>query len=681
MPTNDPKKAAEDRRITRMHQMEMMEAAARGTAPSMQLDTSQVTPPTSGLRSRNTSTASLEARRFLTEEEDGYANNPGGNSNFQMGPTGTRGTFTGATSLFNQRDLYGVDQSVNLMDPDAESYTPAAAGKRSSSFVDIFIGGAGTTSGGGGARGRGNVQTTWQQSMGGRLLILCIFVSFGVVLAMSASFLLQEEPQGNSGGPLGNFVKTGIRYEDVKTVLLLTSASHTEYLTDKSTSAYHALRWVTMTDPAQVEADDPALLARFSLASFYYATHPDDAAAHSSGEEPDIDSGWQKDENWMSGKSVCQWFGVDCEAVLGNGFRDVVHLNLTSNDVTGNIPLELRSLTNMIILDLSSNKLEGTIPAQVCRMDQIEYLLLQNNQLSGTIPAQISMMEGAYEIYLTNNAFQGTIPAAISKLTNLRALNLAENAFEGSIPDMTALKELNHLSLEDNSLTGVIPISIAKLTNLHDLRLNKNQLTGGFITELANNKKLRLLYLGHNNFQGEVPNIFDDLHTLTDLELHYNKFTGTLPMTMQKLTSLRRLTIDYNKFKGSIPSEFSKMTDLEAIGMHHCDLVGSIPTEFGILTNLVHIYLNHNFFQNSLPTQFSKLTKVKDLFLEHNAFKGSIPTEVAKMTSLENLRIFENNLITGTMPSGICDLKDKNLVTLEADCKNKLVCDCCTKCY
>ena len=242
---------------------------------------------------------------------------------------------------------------------------------------------------------------------------------------------------------MGGFVKTGNRYEDIKTVLLLNSASHTEYLTDKSTSAYHALRWLTETDPAKLEADDYQLLARFALASFYYATHPDAAPAHSSGETTTIDSGWKKDSNWMSELSVCQWYGVDCESILGNSNMDVVHLNLTSNDVRGNIPLELRSLTNMVLLDLSNNELEGTIPAQVCRMYQIIYLLLQNNQLSGTIPAQISMMEGAYEIYLTNNNLQGTIPAAIASLSNLKALNLAENAFEGSIPDLSALKELS----------------------------------------------------------------------------------------------------------------------------------------------------------------------------------------------------------------------------------------------
>ena len=433
MPTNPPhpnsKKDAEDRRIARMQQMDMMEAAARGTAPSMQLD---VPAAASGLRSRNNSSATMEARRFLAEEEEGYSSGGPGSTTIQSG------TSAGAASLFNQRDLYGVDQSVNLMDPAMETYTPSTS---KASFVDIFLGGSGSTSGGG-SRGRGNVNTTWQHSLGGRLLILCVFVGFGVFLAVSVVFFDQQSGSGSSNG-MGNFVKTGNRYEDIKTFLLLNSASHTEYLTDTTTSAYHGFRWLTETDPAQLEADDPELLGRFALATFYYATHPDDASAHSSGETTTIDSGWKNDANWMSKASICQWYGVDCESILGQNTQDVVHFNLTSNNVVGSIPLELRSLSNMAILDLSNNQLEGTIPPQVCRMYQIAYLLLQDNMLSGTIPSQINMMEGAYEIYLANNNMKGTIPSAIASLSNLKVLNLAGNAFEGTIPDLSGLKDLS----------------------------------------------------------------------------------------------------------------------------------------------------------------------------------------------------------------------------------------------
>lgn len=681
MPSRDKdSKSAEDRRITRMHQMEMMEAAARGTAPSMQLDTSHV-PPTQGLRSRNTSSSSSnEARRFLTEDE--VDSSGGSGRDGTSVPSGIRGTSTaslgvgtGASgTLFNQRDAYGVDQTINLMDPEAETYTPAPPKSRTS-FVDIFLGGHGKTSGTGNTNQRGSVHTTWDQSYGGRFLVLLFFVGFGVLLAMSVSFLVQDTDEDVSNG---NFVKTGNRYEDVKGFLLLNSASHVEYLTDKQTSAYHALRWLTDTDTAKLEADDSEILARFALASFYYATHPDAAADHSSGKVTKIDSGWKKDTNWMSKSSVCDWYGVDCENVGGDSNKDVVHFNLTANDVKGTIPMELKSLSNLVLLDLSDNQLKGTIPAPLCRMFQITYFLLQNNQLTGILPNNIGLMEGASEIYLTNNNIRGTIPSSITKLSNLKALFMGQNDLTGSIPDVSGLTGLNHLNLQDNKLSGAIPFSVAKLTNLHDLRLNKNQLKGTLHTELATNKKLRLLYLGNNLLSGTLPNMFDDLHALTDMELHNNKFTGKLPDSFQYMTSIRRLTVDYNKFSGTLPPQWGKMTDLEALGMHHNEVKGGIPTEFGGMTSMAHLILNHNFLQYTLPTELASLTKLKDLFLEHNAFKGEIPTEFGKLTKLEKFRIFTTH-VEGAMPKEICDLKEKNLRELEAEC-DEVSCDCC-KCH
>ena len=51
---------------------------------------------------------------------------------------------------------------------------------------------------------------------------------------------------------------------------------------------------------------------------------------------------------------------------------------------------------------------------------------------------------------------------------------------------------------------------------IDDLRLANNKLTGGLPSEMAANTKLRLLYLGNNNLQGQIPNIFEDLHKLSE---------------------------------------------------------------------------------------------------------------------------------------------------------------------
>lgn len=144
---------------------------------------------------------------------------------------------------------------------------------------------------------------------------------------------------------------------------------------------------------------------------------------------------------------------------------------------------------------------------------------------------------------------------------------------------------------------------------------------------------------------------------------------------------------------------------------HHNHFVGAIPSEWGQMTKLRHVYLNHNLLQHELPTQLGRLTVLRDFYLEHNAIAGTIPSQFGSLANLGKqnslstsfsmflemrtrslfsfasskgkFHIFTNQ-VTGTMPSQICSLKDKELKELEADCRGKVECDqpeCCTKCH
>ena len=52
--------------------------------------------------------------------------------------------------------------------------------------------------------------------------------------------------------------------------------------------------------------------------------------------------------------------------------------------------------------------------------------------------------------------------------------------------------------------------------SIDDLRLENNKLTGEVPTQIAENSKLRLLYLANNNLDGQIPEIFDQLHKLSE---------------------------------------------------------------------------------------------------------------------------------------------------------------------
>ncbi|MCL7034216.1 hypothetical protein MKW94_005219 [Papaver nudicaule] len=62
-------------------------------------------------------------------------------------------------------------------------------------------------------------------------------------------------------------------------------------------------------------------------------------------------------------------------------------LNLSSNAITGRIPLTIRNLTHLESLDLSRNKLVGHIPVQLAGLAFLSALNLSFNKLVGKIPS------------------------------------------------------------------------------------------------------------------------------------------------------------------------------------------------------------------------------------------------------------------------------------------------------
>lgn len=79
---------------------------------------------------------------------------------------------------------------------------------------------------------------------------------------------------------------------------------------------------------------------------------------------------------------------------------------------------------------------------------------------------------------LTGMGLSGSLPPSIATLTALRDIWLGNNTLSGSIPDLSSLKMLETLHLEDNRFTGEIPSSLGNIKGLRELFLQNNNLTG-----------------------------------------------------------------------------------------------------------------------------------------------------------------------------------------------------------
>ncbi|KAF8661978.1 hypothetical protein HU200_056592 [Digitaria exilis] len=89
----------------------------------------------------------------------------------------------------------------------------------------------------------------------------------------------------------------------------------------------------------------------------------------------------------------------------------MVSIDLSSNNLDGNVPEEVGSLVGLINLNLSFNHLTGNIPYQIGTLQLLESLDLSHNQLSGEIPGTLSNLTSLGDLNLSYNSLTGSIPS------------------------------------------------------------------------------------------------------------------------------------------------------------------------------------------------------------------------------------------------------------------------------
>ncbi|CAD6255159.1 unnamed protein product [Miscanthus lutarioriparius] len=98
--------------------------------------------------------------------------------------------------------------------------------------------------------------------------------------------------------------------------------------------------------------------------------------------------------------------------------------------------------TSMTSIDLSSNDLTGEIPEEIVVLDALVNLNLSRNHLTGVIPKGIGEMRSLQSLDLSRNMLSGKIPATLSNLTFLSYLELSYNDLTGRIPSGVQLDTL-----------------------------------------------------------------------------------------------------------------------------------------------------------------------------------------------------------------------------------------------
>ena len=345
---------------------------------------------------------------------------------------------------------------------------------------------------------------------------------------------------------------------------------------------------------------------------------------------------WKINDGWLGDGALDRWLRVTTDE---NG--QVTDLDLSANQLSGEIPAELGNLSRLELLYISDNNLTGALPQSLTGISGLESFHFHNN--SGLC----APIDETFQAWLRHIAeIRGSSCAPEDSLEDREVLVKLYDALdgenwtnntnwltEGPIREWygvtnDASGRVVELVLGWNGLTGEMPMGLGSLSNLQRLELNDNKLTGEIPTELGNLGNLEILLLGSNQLTGEIPMELGSLSNLKRLKLDSNQLTGEIPTELSSLSNLEILTLSWNQLTGEIPTELSKLSNLETLFIRANQLTGEIPTVLSSLSNLRRLQLDGNQLTGEIPTDLGNLSNLKYLWLNHNNWSGCIPAKL-----------------------------------------------------
>ena len=165
------------------------------------------------------------------------------------------------------------------------------------------------------------------------------------------------------------------------------------------------------------------------------------------GDQWNNKSDWEIDTVPPNIEDFESWYGLS----ITDGALN--RIKLAQNNLTGQIPPELGSLSDLEALHLEENQLTGTIPSNLENLSQLKSLVLSENILTGVIPSQLGNLVNLTALHLESNQLIGEIPSELCNLSQLKDLRLSKNDLIGALPRcFLGLQNLNTLYFTDGGV-------------------------------------------------------------------------------------------------------------------------------------------------------------------------------------------------------------------------------------
>ncbi|XP_047333482.1 probable LRR receptor-like serine/threonine-protein kinase At1g74360 [Impatiens glandulifera] len=134
---------------------------------------------------------------------------------------------------------------------------------------------------------------------------------------------------------------------------------------------------------------------------------------------------------------VLNGYGLFPVCVDGTNVRSLQisgYVQISGNQLSGPLPSQIGLMKNFSMLHLGFNQISGELPPQVAQLPLVVLNITRNN-FSGAIPIEIGSVKCLQNLDLSYNNFSGQFPASLNKLTELNKFNISYNHYiSGVIP-------------------------------------------------------------------------------------------------------------------------------------------------------------------------------------------------------------------------------------------------------
>lgn len=378
-------------------------------------------------------------------------------------------------------------------------------------------------------------------------------------------------------------------------------------------------------------------------------------------------------------------FGGDIQRIIGL-FTQVKSLVLHSNSYKGGLNSSgILTLPGVSRLDLSYNNLSGPLPVELSQMANLRFLILAYNEFTGEIPWEYGNFQGIQAIDISFNSLKGSIPSSLGNLSSLLWLMLANNSLSGQIPpDLGKCTSLLWVNLANNKLTGTIP---PQLTNIgadpaSAFLFNKDNMDAGvsgecldmkrwipadyepflFVFKLLTRKKCtnlwQALLTGHGLFPVCVPGTNIRTFSISGyLQLSGNQLSGVIPPEIGNMHNFSMLHLGMNNFWGELPPELVSMS-LVVLNLTQNKFSGEIPTQLGTIKCLLNLDFSYNNFSGTFPASLNNLTDLSKFNISYNPHISGVIPGTGQLATFEKwsflgdpllrLPVFIDNSTNGT---------------------------------